>query len=388
MQTITRGMLRARSEQAHSPVTNIELFFDLVFVFAVTQISHRLLAHLDVLGAIQAALLLAAVWWVWVFTSWVTNWLDPNKAPMRLLLFGLMLAGLILSASIPQAFESRALAFACAYVVMQVGRSSFTMWAVRGESEVNFRNFQRITAWLALAAVFWIAGALADGYARLGLWAIAMLIELISPSLGFWVPGLGRSLSTDWNIEGGHMAERCALFIIIALGESILVTGATYSDLAWSGETVAAFVTAFLGSVAMWWIYFNIGSERATRHIRASADPGRIARVAYTYVHLFLVAGIIVSAVGDELVLKHPHGHADVTTIAVLIGGPVLYIVGNLLFKWITAGWAPLSHLVGLALFIVLVPAAAHISVLALGALTSLVLVVIAAWETVSMRAA
>lgn len=384
--TSTRTMLRTRSEHAPSRVTSIELFFDLVFVFAVTQLSHLLLAHLDILGAMQTALLLMAVWWVWIYTSWVTNWLDPDKTPVRLLLFGLMLLGLTLAASIPKAFETRALAFAGAYVVMQVGRSLFMLWALRGRSEVNFRNFQRITAWLMLSGVFWIAGALIDGNARLGIWALAMLIEFVSPSLGFWVPGLGRSTTADWDVEGGHMAERCGLFIIIALGESILVTGATYADLFWSGETVAAFVTAFVGSVAMWWIYFNVGAERASHLIRASADPGRMARVAYTYVHLLLVAGIIVSAAADELVLKHPHGHADAKTTAVLIGGPALYLIGNLLFKWVTAGWPPLSHLAGLALLVALVAAADHVPVLALGAAASLILVIVAAWETISLQ--
>jgi low temperature requirement protein LtrA len=379
-------MLRTRSAHTPSRVTSIELFFDLVFVFAVTQLSHLLLAHLDILGALQTALLLMAVWWVWIYTSWVTNWLDPDKTPVRLLLFGLMLLGLTLAASIPKAFESRAMAFAGAYVAMQVGRSLFMLWALRGQSEVNFRNFQRIIAWLALSGVFWIAGALIDGNARLGIWAVAMLIEFVSPSLGFWVPGLGRSTTADWDVEGGHMAERCGLFIIIALGESILVTGATYAELVWSGETVAAFITAFVGSVAMWWIYFNIGAERAGHLIRASADPGRMARVAYTYVHLLLVAGIIVSAVADELVLKHPHGHADAKTTFVLIGGPALYLIGNLLFKWVTAGWPPLSHLAGLALLVALVAAAAHVPVLALGAAASLILVVVAAWETISLQ--
>jgi low temperature requirement protein LtrA len=379
-------MLRTRSEHTSSRVTTVELFFDLVFVFAVTQLSHRLLAHLDGLGAIQTALLLVAVWWVWIYTSWVTNWLDPDSTPVRFMLFGLMLAGLVLSASIPEAFESRALAFAGAYVVMQVGRSLFMLWALRGHSETNFRNFQRITAWLSLSGAFWIAGAVADGDARLAIWALAMSTELISPSVGFWVPGLGRSMTAEWDVEGGHMAERSGLFIIIALGESILVTGATYADLIWSGETIAGFVAAFVGSVAMWWIYFNIGAERASHLISRSVDPGRIARVAYTYVHLPLVAGIIVSAVADDLVLKHPHEHATAKTTAVLVGGPALYLIGNLLFKWVTAGWPPLSHLVGLALLIGLVPVAAHVSVLSLGAATSLVLVVVAAWETISLQ--
>jgi low temperature requirement protein LtrA len=116
----------------------LELFFDLVFVFAITQLSHLLLEHLTWLGAVQTALLLLAVWWVWIFTSWVTNWLDPDKAPVRLLLFVLMLAGLVLSASIPKAFETRALPFALAYVFMQVGRCLFMLWALQGSSPANF----------------------------------------------------------------------------------------------------------------------------------------------------------------------------------------------------------------------------------------------------------
>ena len=379
-------MLRTQSEREHRRVTSVELFFDLVFVFAITQLSHLLLAHLDLGGVLQTGLLLIAVWWVWIYTSWVTNWLDPDKTPVRLMLFVLMLAGLILSASIPKAFESRALTFAGAYVFMQVGRSLFMLWALRGRSEANFRNFQRITAWLAFSGVLWISGALADGHARLAIWALAMLIEFISPSLGFWVPGLGRSATGDWDVEGGHMAERCGLFIIIALGESILITGATFADLPWSTETMAAFVAAFLGSVAMWWLYFNIGAERASRQIRSSGDPGRIARVAYTYVHLLLVAGIVVSAVADELILKHPHGHADGKTIAVCVGGPALYLVGNLLFKWATSGWPPLSHIAGLALLLMLVLAAPQISTLSLGLTTSIVLVVVAIWEMISLR--
>ncbi len=133
-----------------------------------------------------------AVWWVWIYTSWVTNWLDPEKTPVRLLLFGLMLAGLVLSTSIPQAFESKGLAFAGAYVVMQVGRSLFMVWALKGHSPGNYHNFQRIACWLALSGLFWIAGAFAQGDARFALWAVALVIEYVGPSLGFRTPGLGR----------------------------------------------------------------------------------------------------------------------------------------------------------------------------------------------------
>jgi low temperature requirement protein LtrA len=378
-------MLRSRDGHEHNKATFVELFFDLVFVFAVTQLSHTLLEHFTLAGIIETVVLLMAVWWVWIYTTWVTNWVDPDKTPVRLMLFALMLAGLVLSTSIPEAFGSKALAFAGAYVFMQLGRSLFMLWALRGHSPGNYRNFLRINSWLALSAVLWMGGALVEGEARLGLWIVALAIEYVSPSLGFWTPGLGRSTTADWDVEGGHLAERCGLFIIIALGESILVTGATFAKLPWSPVTVAAFATAFVGSVAMWWIYFNIGAERGSKRITQSSDPGRLARLAYTYMHLPLVAGIVVAAVGDELLLAHPTGHADFKTGAAVLGGPALYLVGNLMFKRTTAHRPALSHIVGLILLAGLVPLAPLLPPLALAAAANLVLVMVAVWETRSL---
>jgi low temperature requirement protein LtrA len=380
------SLLRVRGGHEASRVTYVELFFDLVFVFAITQLSHALLEHLTLGGLLQTTLLFLAVWWVWIYTSWATNWLDPEKAAVRLMLFVLMLAGLVLSTSIPKAFETRGLAFAGAYVAMQVGRCLFTMWALQGHSPGNYRNFQRITCWLILSAAFWIAGALVEGDRRVGLWLVALAIEYVSPVARFWVPGLGASTTADWDVSGAHMAERCGLFIIIALGESILVTGTTFGNLPWTSATVAAFTAAFVGSVAMWWIYFNIGAERASRTIAASADPGRVARFSYTYLHLPLVAGIIVAAVGDELVLTHPGDLTDVKSALVLLGAPAIYLAGNLAFKRTTANSRGLSHMIGLTLLALLTPVATSMSLLTLSAATTLVLVVVAVWETRSFR--
>jgi len=367
----------------------VELFFDLVFVFAITQLSHSLLAHPTLEGALHVALLLLAVWWVWISTCWVTNWLDPERIAVRLCLFVLMLAGLLLSSSIPDAFAERGLAFAGAYVFMQVGRTLFFLWAVRGAPVNMTRNFQRILCWMLLSSAFWIVGGFAKGDARLAWWALALLLEFLSPWLYFWVPGLGRSSTADWNVEGGHMAERCALFVIIALGESLLVTGATFAKLAWNAVAIAAFVVAMVGSVAMWWVYFDTGAERASHRIRHSDDPGRQARVAYTYLHVLIVGGVIVGAVGDELVLTHPH-HATDATVAAIVGGPLLYLLGNALFKWATNDrrGPPLSHLIGLLLLLVLLPLGlAHLlSALALGATATGILVLVAAWESVALR--
>src|SRR3954454_1512165 len=232
------AMWRPIVPNQHSRVTYAELFFDLVFVYAVTQISHTLLAHFTPLGALQVTLLFLAVWWVWVYTSWITNWLNPEKTPVRLLLFGLTLGGLVLSTSIPTAFDGRGLWFAIAYAAMQVGKTVF-LWASTLPSQSLARaNAIRITSWLALSAIFWIAGGLAEGPARLVLWAIALVIEYISPAVRFWIPRYGASSVADWVVEGGHMAERCAGFIIIALGESIVVTGATFAELTWTTENV------------------------------------------------------------------------------------------------------------------------------------------------------
>lgn len=381
-----RNLLRQRGAHEHGKVTFVELFFDLIFVFAVTQLSHTLLKDLTLLGAVRTGLLFLAVWWVWIYTSWVTNWLDPERTPVRLLLLVLMLAGLILSTSLPEAFGNKGLGFAGAYVFMQVGRSLFTALALRRHNQANYRNFLRITAWLVLSAVFWIAGAFAEVEARLALWAVALAIEYVSPSLGFWTPGLGRSATSDWDVEGGHLAERCGLFIIIALGESILVTGAVVADLELSATTLIAFVVSFIGSIAMWWIYFDVGAERGSHRIAHSDDPGRLARVAYTYIHLLIVAGIIVSAVSDEMLLTHPDGHVDSKTLVAFLGGPALYLTGNALFKWTTAGRVPLSHLVGLALVALLIPAGEALSPLLLGIAVMLIFVLVAVWERLSLR--
>jgi low temperature requirement protein LtrA len=382
-----RGALyRVNVPNQHSRVTYAELFFDLVFVFAVTQISHTLLGHFTPLGVLQTTLLFLAVWWVWVYTSWITNWLNPEMTPVRILLFALMLGGLVLSTSIPQAFESRGLWFAVAYAAMQVGKTVF-LWVSTPPSRPLARmNAVRITAWLSMSAVFWIAGGLAEAQSRLLLWAVALCIEYISPAARFWIPKYGASQVADWVVEGGHMAERCAGFIIIALGESIVVTGATFSELTWTTETVAAFVSAFIGSLAMWWIYFHKGAEAGSEQISRASEPGRLARLAYTYLHMPIVAGIIVSAVADELVLKHPQGHSDLNTVLSAIGGPLLFLIGTILFKHTIRGFLQLSHGAGIIALGILAWFAPELSPLLLSIVTTAIMVIVAAWESISLK--
>jgi low temperature requirement protein LtrA len=381
-----RGALFRPLLPKHSRVTYAELLFDLVFVFAVTQISHTLLGRFTPLGALQTTLLFLAVWWVWVYTAWITNWLNPERTPVRVLLFLMMLGGLVLSTSILKAFENRGLWFAIAYAAMQVGKTLF-LWVSTPPRRAPARlNAVRIMAWLSTSALFWIAGGIADGHSRLALWAVALAIEYISAAVRFWIPKYGASSIEDWSIEGGHIAERCAGFIIIALGESIVVTGATFADLTWTLETVSAFVSAFIGALAMWWIYFHKGAEAGSELISRSSEPGRLARLAYTYLHMPIVGGIILSAVADDLVLTHPADHSDPNTVVSAVGGPLLFLFGTILFKHTIRGWLQLSHGVGIIALGILAWFASALSPLMLSMLTTAIMIVVAAWESISLK--
>ncbi|QKK14861.1 low temperature requirement protein A [Rhizobium indicum] len=376
-----KNWLRAKGSASSNKVTFLELFFDLVFVFSISQLSHALAAHYTPLGAAEAALMTFAVWWVWIFTAWVTNWLDPDKMPVRGMLVALMMLGLLLSASIPEAFGDKGLLFAGAYVAMQVGRSLFTTYAMTRVDRANTLNFVRITAWLVAAGVFWIAGGLLEHEARLIAWVIALAIEYAGPAAGFAVPVLGRSTARDWDVSGAHMAERCALFVIICLGEAILVSGRTFAELPFSGLTNVVFVTAFIGTVAMWWLYFRFGHGRAAHRIEHEETPGSLARQAFTYGHIPILAGIIVHAVAVEFMFSHPHETGDLGIAAAVLGGSGLFLIGNLWFKGATSGRMPLSHLAGLVFLILLAFVAPFIEVYLMGILATLVLIVVAAWE-------
>ncbi len=379
-------MFRVIAPDRQSRVTNAELFFDLVFVFAVTQLSHLLLNRFTPLGAVQVTLLFLAVWWVWVYTTWITNWLDPEQTPVRTLLFLLMLGGLVLSTSIPTAFEGRGLWFAIAYAAMQVGRTLFWLLATPAHRTPVRHNAIRILVWLSGSAVFWLLGGFVEGEARLWFWIVALSIEYISPAARFWTPGLGFSSVEAWSVEGGHMAERCAGFIIIALGEAVVVNGATFADLTWTTENIGAFLAALVGSIAMWWIYFHKGAEAGSEMITKSAESGRVARLAYTYLHMPIVGGIILTAVADELVLKHPSGHSDFRTVVSAVGGPLLFLVGTILFKHVIRNFLQLSHGVGIIALAVLAWFASYLSPVLLSALATAILVVVAVWESRSLR--
>jgi low temperature requirement protein LtrA len=378
------GLLRTR-DGGEQPVTALELFFDLVFVFAVTQLSHRLLDHLTVGSVLETLLLLVAVWRAWVDTTWVTNWFDPDRTPVRLLLVVLMLISLLMSVAIPKAFGEGGLMFALAYATIQVGRTTFVVLVLEGSSMLG-RNFQRILAWFTIPAVLWVAGSLLQSEARYVLWTIAVVLEYMGPVAGFWTPGLGRSTTADWTVEGGHFAERCRLFVILALGESILVTGTTFGEIEASTATVSAFVVAFLGSVAMWWLYFSRSEGAARRTFSSSEDPGRLARSAYTYFHLPMIAGIIAIAAADELTLAHPGEHGTLASVVLTLGGTALFLAGHALFKWAVFGVLSWPRVVAIAALIALIPVGFEVPMLALGGTSLIVVSVVAVWDTLASQ--
>lgn len=385
MSALTPHFLRDRDTPQGSKVTFVELLFDLVFVFTIIQLSHHLAAHYTPMGAIETLILMLAVWWVWIYTTWFANWLDPDQWPVRLVMFALMFAGLVVAVSIPGAFGERGLAFALAFVSMQLGRVVFVVWALHG----NFRqrNFIRIGCWLALAGAFWIAGAFVAPEARIAVWGAAVAIEYASPAFSMYVPGLGRSTHAEWDVSGAHMAERCALFVIICLGETVLVTGRTLADAPLDADAILTLVPTFMVTIAMWWVYFRFGYERAEARIEASDTPGGLARSGYTYAHIPIVGGIILAAVGAELMIAHPHERAAHATAAAIVGGPALFVAGNLWLKALVEGRAPLSHVVGLAamtLIALLVPLA---DLRTLDYATAAALLLTATWEWRSLGA-
>lgn len=384
--TVVPDLPIMRSRGREQRATFFELFFDLVYVFAVTQLSHHLLsAGLTLGNAAQTGLMLAAVYWAWNYTVWMTNWFDPDTAPVRLVLALVMLASLLMAVAIPEGFGGRALLFAAAYVGLQVVRNGFVV-AVTPPGDFH-RNFVQILVWSLLSAPLWLLGGVLDDL-RWPLWLAALALDIAAPLCRFWLPWSGRTPEEHWQIEGAHFTERFELFVIIALGESIVMTGATASQTRLGGGVVPALLLGFVSAFAMWWLYFDCTARQISRQIvsRDITRIGGISRDVYTYLHLPIIAGIVLTAVADQIVIARPHARLTTAETVVTLIGPLIYLVG-LTSCLVRIGRPPSwRQLIAVAVLLMALPLALHAPALLVSTGTATVLVALMAVEILRAR--
>jgi low temperature requirement protein LtrA len=244
----------------------------------------------------------------------------------------------------------------------------------------------RIFVWSAWVSVIWLAGAVVEGDARIAVWIVALVLDYAGPLAGHWAPGLGRSVPADWDLVPSHFSERIGLFVIIALGETIVASGVTAGDLEMNATRIAAVVVSFGIAVAFWWLYFDYHAESAARELESrEAERGRLGRVL-SYVHVPIVAGIIVAAVAAELVIAYPSEELHGSDLLPLAAGPGLYLVGSLVFKAsvLHAQWR--QRLIAVVAVFGVTLSGAFVPALAAWSLVLVVLVALALYETVELK--
>jgi low temperature requirement protein LtrA len=289
--TTSRGAELLRKPEAPQRATFLELFFDLVFVLALTQLSGGQAQHLTWTGAFQTLVLLLALWWVWGFTAGVTDRFDPQRQPIQLLVVASMLGSLLLAAAVPEAFSGQGPLFAGALVAINIGRSAFLVLVLRGHEAR--RLWARHLVWFGVSAVPWIAGAVAHDSVRAAFWAVAVAVDYTAAGLRWPTPGLGRGTVSEFSPAGEHLAERYRQFFIIALGELILVPGLAFSGGGFHADRTMALVVSFTTTVLLWRIYLYRAGELFGTAIATARDPVRVVLSA-VYSHLVMVAGIVV----------------------------------------------------------------------------------------------
>ncbi|MFY1691944.1 low temperature requirement protein A [Plantactinospora sp. WMMB782] len=349
--------------------TYLELLLDLVYVFALTRLSQRLtydftMSRRTLLSELgQTLLVLLALWQVWLLTAWMTSRFDPRRIEIQIIIVGSMFGAMIMSVSLPLAFGERGVIFASTFVAVHIGRPLLLVLVQRGHPRQPVSI--RILFWSTLASVGWIAGALTGGAGRGICWTLAVVVEFLGAALRWPTPGYGRSESTFWGIGAAHLAERYQQVLLIALGETILVTGFILSDVGFAVERTSIFVASFVTTVLFWRTYFYqpAGSTLAAAFERSS-DPLRFSRSA-GYTHLVMVCGIVATAVGYGLLIEDPHAGPDPTWLVLIFGGPVLFLLGRVWFEREASRRLPTTWLSGLLCFALLTPVAAVLPMLA-----------------------
>jgi low temperature requirement protein LtrA len=369
---------------AERDVAPIELFFDVVYVFAVGELSHHLLEHVDVRTGAETAILALAVVYAWYMTAWGANWLDAGRMPVRLLLVGLMFASLLMSVGIGDAFDGRAWLFVTGYLLLQVGRAAFLIVALHGQALGE--HFVNDLIWELLTGVLWVAGAAATGDARLALWGLAVLATYAGVWALHWLPGRGRQVDLGHTqIAGGHLFERFRLFFIIALGETVLTMGSAFTNEPFEPERLLALAIAFTGTVALWWCYFQ-RSERIGIEAADTAEAAGAVGWWGTWTLTLIVLALIAIAVGDQLAIADPGDEATLGFSILAFGGPAFFLLAQLIFHREALGRVPRSRPLALTALAILAPATAPLTLLAGIAASSGVLVAVAVADTSQSR--
>jgi low temperature requirement protein LtrA len=355
-------------------VTPLELFFDLVFVLAITQCTALMSHHPTWSGLTQGLLVLGMLWWAWTGYAWLTSVVDPEEGAVRLVMFGAMAALLLVSLCVPEAFGSLALAFALIYGVVRAAHIALFMLASPDDDALR-HSVLGLAASSAIAVVLLAGASLFDGLAQGALWALALFLDMGGPYL------FG---SEGWKLVPGHFAERHGLIVIIALGESIVAIGVGASHTLSLGIAAAAVLGVAL-TAAMWWTYFDIVAIVAGRRL-VEAEPGRVqnemARDSYSYVHLAMVAGIVLVALGLKKTIGHFDDHLEVVPAFALLGGVAVYLLGHVAFRYRHIRTINRQRLLLAIVLLILVPLATELPALAALAIANLLLWAMIAYET------
>ncbi|MEU7614490.1 low temperature requirement protein A [Micromonospora rifamycinica] len=375
-----RGAALLRGGVSSPRATFLELFFDLVFVFALTRVSQRIIDDLDaahrVLLAeiVQTLLIFLAFWAVWTFTAWVTSRYEPERPAIQFVVVYSMLGCMVMAAATPRAFAERGLAFALGFVAVQVGRPLFLTLALRGHPRRLVTV--RVAAWAAMSAVPWVLGALFTGSWRLACWSLAVVVDYAGLMFGWPVPRLGATRTSTWAVLGEHLAERYQQFFLIALGENILVIGLAFSGHSFSGASAGAFLLSFVTTVLLWRIYFHRAGHLLIEAIRVARMPGRLGE-SVSWTHLVIVAGVLATAVGYELAIVHPYQRTALSWAVFLMGGPAVFLLARARFEYEIFGRVSRSRIIGVLALAVLVPVATRMATVAALAAAATVLAAI-----------
>ncbi|MFD6696249.1 low temperature requirement protein A [Micromonospora aurantiaca (nom. illeg.)] len=365
--------------------TFLELFFDLVYVFALTRISARAFEDLvleggqtgwsAVTGGGKTLLLLLALWAVWQGTAWTTSRYDPHHLWLQVIVITALISAMVMGMAIPRAFSHSGLIFATAYVVAQVSRPAILVLVLHKQQYRRLKLRMLIT--FCATGVLWLAGALLPGSARVVLWTTALLLEYLAARFGWPLPGLGRSTVSRWDIHGEHLAERYQQIFLVALGETILLAGLSFTRSSTSPGMVVAFAVALATSVLLWRIYVQRAGQILGEAVTRAAHPATIGRSAAD-THLVMVIGVVATAIGYELVIEHPAGHNELPWMAVVLGGPAVFLAGRARFEYEVFGRVSPSRLVGIAALLLPVPLLVRLAPLVAAILAAVVLTAVA----------